>query len=138
MRCSDHIYAATVGKDSSYILAVAVAAACARFVQRMALKLLVAALILNMMRTTHCTGTYCSTLPTVTNADITYTTQPDGLNQVPVDTLAVYTCTNGELFEGDAIRVCSGDGSFDGIEPICAGEQVSNMLHNNANIYLWL
>ena len=68
----------------------------------------------------------CTALEDVYNGQISYSTAPDELGAFPFGAVATYSCAEGHTLEGEATRVCSGDGSssegyFSGTEPTCQG-----------------
>ncbi len=66
----------------------------------------------------------CTSLPNVDDATIIYTMEASAGSGFPEGTRGVYECIIGELFNGDAVRVCLSSGYWSGQEPICSGQYI--------------
>ena len=51
-----------------------------------------------------------------------------GKDEVPIDTMATYTCNHGYTLSGDRTRTCRNDKTWNGSEPTCKGEKVCTTL----------
>ena len=77
----------------------------------------------------------CSSL-TVTNGEVTYSQR-----NLTVDTIAIYSCTEGYALVGDSQRVCVDDdqldtmGQWNGSAPLCEGELLECMSWHIANVH---
>lgn len=65
----------------------------------------------------------CDGLSDISNGDtIGYSPAVLSNGQYSIGTDATYSCTLGQLFNGDMTRTCLDTGLFDGAEPECLGE----------------
>ena len=63
----------------------------------------------------------CLPLSMPSNGGIVYSSSLNPNGNYPANTVATYSCTRGQLFDGDVMRTCQLDGMWTGTEPICAG-----------------
>ena len=58
-----------------------------------------------------------------------YSSSANPNGNYPANTVATYSCTRGQLFNGDVTSTCQLDGTWTGTEPTCAGRYYC--FHNN-------
>ena len=67
----------------------------------------------------------CLILSIPSNGGIVYSSSANQNGNYAPNTVATYSCTRGQLFNGDVMRTCQLDRTWTGTEPTCAGRYYS-------------
>ncbi len=62
----------------------------------------------------------CSDLPSLLNGAICYNGGSTDIR--PLNTIATHSCNTGYTLNGDSVRVCQNDRTWNGSPPTCQGE----------------
>ena len=67
--------------------------------------------------------TPCETLTWPRSGMVSYS-KNGTVNNIPVGTVATYSCDPGHIVTGDMTRTCQSNGSWDGSDPTCDGKEL--------------